>query len=202
MNKRTEIEIAYDPVEYEFYRADDDSVRRRSAFYDVRWPDHLRRGRGRSGEFPIVVAREHYRLLGYKVLASEPLLPNQEGFILVAYPRKRRAGDAAYRRMEAMFGPAILAALNLRADTAKRRATRSAGGGDPDLFVYRDGDPSDRFFVEVKHRYQITTKQEVTFPLIEEMLCPVRVARLVAARMPKTPPNKRMKLAGRAKPSG
>jgi hypothetical protein len=49
---------------------------------------------------------------------------------------------------------------------------------DPDLFAFRPGAPADRFFVEVKHHDQITEKQRVAFPLIEQ-LCPVIVARLV-----------------------
>lgn len=164
--------ISYDPSEYDKYRAGNPA----SVFHSVRWPFH--EGRGRFGEFPLIVVREHYRRLGYVVLASEPRLPKAEGFILLAYPGKRRAGDPAYRRMERIFGKERLAKLNTRADQAKYKHTGSRGGGDPDLFAFRKDDPDDRFFVEVKHRDQVTAKQEVTFPLIRE-LCPVVVARLV-----------------------
>jgi len=166
-----EITIPYDPAQHELYNAKDPAC----VFHNVRWPLHP--GRGKFGEFPLVVAREHFRALGYVVLASEPLLPNDEGFIVLAYPGKRKAGDPAYQRMEAIFGAASLADLNLRADAAKKKETGNRGGGDPDLFVYHPDDPPDRFFVEVKHHDHLTDKQRTTFPLIEE-LCPIVVARL------------------------
>ncbi len=168
-----EIAIYYDPKQYELYRC----RKPECEFHSVRWP--LQEGRGRFGEFPLVVAREYFRRLGYTVRASEPRLPGAEGFILVAYPGKREARDPAYRRMEAVFGARVLAELNTRTDKAKRRHTGNRAGGDPDLFVVRRGDPKDRFFVEVKHHDHITMKQSVTFPLIEE-LCPIKIARLVA----------------------
>jgi hypothetical protein len=135
-------------------------------------------GRAKFGEFPLVVAREYYRKLGYSVLASEPRLPREEGFILVSYPGKRLAGDPAYRRMESIFGAQVLATLNEKADIAKEEMTGNRAGGDPDLFVFRTGVPKDRFFVEVKHHDQLIEKQRVTFPFIEQ-LCPIVVARLV-----------------------
>jgi hypothetical protein len=172
------ITVEYDAAEYDLYRANDPAC----AFDSVRWP--LPRGRGRHGEFPLVVVREHFRTQGYVVLASEPNLPNDDGFIVVSYRGKRQAGDPAYRRMEAIFGAEVLADLNARADIAKLRATRGSGGGDPDLFAFRSNHPEDRFFVEVKHQDQLTSKQLVTFTLIEE-LCPIVVARLVK-RKPST----------------
>ena len=72
-----------------------------SALAIHRWPRQIR-------EFPLVVVREHYRRMGYVVLASEPRLSNEEGFILLSYPGKRRAGDPAYRRMETIFGAYFL----------------------------------------------------------------------------------------------
>jgi len=170
----TEYRIPYDPRQEVLYRRGDPSC----IYHAVRWP--IGRGRSRHGEFPLVVAREHFRSLGYTVLASEPNLPNDEGFILLAYPGKRRAGDPAYRRMESIFGARKLGNLNVIADQVKRWTTGNPGGGDPDLFVYRKGPSAKRFFVEVKHHDQLTTKQRATFPLIEK-LCPVIVARLVPA---------------------
>lgn len=169
-----EIEVPYEPVQHELYRAGDPTCR----FHAVRWP--LSEGRAKFGEFPLVVAREHFRKLGYTVLASEPRLPREEGFIFVSYPGKRRAGDPAYRRMEAIFGARVLAELNEEADIAKRKITGNRGGGDPDLFAFRPGVPTDRFFVEVKHHDQLLEKQRVTFHFIEQ-LCPIIVARLVPA---------------------
>jgi VRR-NUC domain len=164
-----EITIPYDPRQYDLYRAGDPTC----IFHDSRWP--LRAGRGRFGEFPLVVVRDYYRKKGYTVLASEPRLPNDEGFILLAYPGKRRARDPAYQRMEDIFGASTLAQLNARADRAKGRLK---GGGDPDLFVFRPSNPKKGFFVEVKHRDRLSEKQRATFALIEE-LCSIKVARVV-----------------------
>jgi hypothetical protein len=175
-----EIAVPYEPIQYDLYRAGDPTC----CFHAVRWP--LNAGRGKLGEFPLVVVREHFRKLGYTVLASEPRLPGDDGFILVSYPGKRRVGDPAYRRLEAIFGDRKLAELNELADVAKRRRTGNRGGGDPDLFAFRPGAPADRFFIEVKDHDQITEKQRVVFPLIEQ-LCPVIVARLV----PTTPARRR-----------
>jgi hypothetical protein len=168
-----EFKVPYEPSQHVLYRAGDPACN----FHAVRWP--LSEGRAKFGEFPLVVAREHFRKLGYTVLASEPRLPREEGFILVSYPGKRRAGDPAYRRMEAIFGVQVLADLNEEADIAKREATGNRGGGDPDLFAFRPGVPTDRFFVEVKHHDKLIEKQRVTFPFIEQ-LCPIIVARLVS----------------------
>lgn len=149
---RREIPVPYDPIQYDLYRAGDPTC----AFHSVRWP--LSAGRGRHGEFPLVVVREHFRKLGYSVLASEPRLPVDEGFILVSYPGKRRKRDPAYLRMEAIFGERELAELNELADAAKLKKTGNTAGGDPDLFAFRPEIPKDRFFVEVKHRDQIIEK--------------------------------------------
>ena len=112
---RKSILIPYDPLQYDLYRAGDPAC----VYHPTRWP--LSEGRGRFGGFPLVVVREYFRGQGYAVLASEPRLPNAEGFILVSYPRKRRAADPAYQRMEAIFGSAALAELNASSDAAKVR---------------------------------------------------------------------------------
>jgi hypothetical protein len=164
--------IYYEPKEYDFYRNKDPKC----IYHLVRWP--LTAGRGKQGEFPVVVAREYYRHLGYAVLVSEPRIPNNEGFILLSYPGKRRSGDPAYRRMEAIFGSEVLAELNRQADVLKRKKTGNSGGGDPDMFVFKGSKPEDRFFVEVKHKDHFTKKQLVTFPIIEK-ICPVIVVRIV-----------------------
>jgi hypothetical protein len=134
------------------------------------WP-HLV-GRGKHGEFPLIVVREHYRRQGYTVWFCEPALEKHEdpdfvGFMLLSYRGRRRAAHAAYKRMQDMFGEATVAGLNLKADHAKRQMDQgqgNRGGGDPDLFVFKG---RERFFVEVKWKDHITEKQRVTFPLIE-----------------------------------
>jgi hypothetical protein len=105
-----EIAIHYDPLQHDLYRCKDPEC------IFPQFP--CREGKGKFGEFPLAVARERFRRLGYKVLASEPRLPDEAGFMLVAYPGKRRTGDEAYKRMEAIFGSAILADLNVRVDIA------------------------------------------------------------------------------------
>jgi hypothetical protein len=154
--ERGEVLLPFDRGQDDLYRSGS------SACVYPRWPRSI--GRSKYGEFPVVVTREHFRNLGYSVWASEPELPDNDGFILVSYPGKRRSGHPAYSRMESFFGADVLRKLNARADAAKRRLTGNAGGGDPDLFVFRE---SKHFFVEVKWKDRITRKQRVTFPLIE-----------------------------------
>jgi hypothetical protein len=168
--KDREVEVPFDPAEIERYRSNDSA----GQYFGVAWPRSL--GKSHHGEFPVVVVREHFRALGYTVLASEPELPKDEGFLLVAYPGKRERRHPAYERMVGHFGDAVLARLNRHADKTKARYGKSRGGGDPDLFVFRGG---DRFFVEVKWRDQITQKQSLTFPLIERYCqVPIKVARI------------------------
>lgn len=168
-----EILVPFDPREERLYRDENPTC----VYHGVRWP--LRRGRGKYGEFPLIVVREHFRTLGYTVWASEPELPDGSGFILVSYPGKRRNCDPAFLRMAEMFGEETVEELNERADRLKQERTKSAGGGDPDLFVFRD---SERFFVEVKWNDDLTLKQHLTFPLIEKMCdVEIRVARIYPA---------------------
>jgi len=129
-----------------------------------------------------VVVREDYRRLGYTVLASEPRLPNGEGFILLSYPGYRKRRDPAYTQMAKLLGTELLALddLNQIADKAKIEATGNRGGGDPDLFVYKP-DGSERFFVEAKYKDKLNSKQLVTFPIIEEHGWEVKVVRIVEA---------------------
>jgi len=171
-----EVRVPYGPGEDRLYRLGDPSSR----YATVRWP--LNAGRGKHGEYPLVVVREHYRKLGFTVWASEPELPDESGFILVSFPGKRRAQHSAYVRMQRIFGAPTLARLNAAADRVKRQHAGNTGGGDPDLFVFHG---QDRFFVEVKWRDQITDKQSATFPLIERMCkTEVRIARIYEARAP------------------
>ncbi len=169
--KDNELEVPFDPSELKRYKSKDPA----GLYFSVGWPRSL--GKSRHGEFPVVVAREYFRAEGYTVLASEPELPNGEGFLLVAYPGKRERRHPAYERMVEHFGDAVLERLNRCADRRKIEYSKSRGGGDPDLFVFRG---RERFFVEVKWRDQITQKQSLTFPLIERHCqVPIKVARIV-----------------------
>jgi hypothetical protein len=138
------------------------------------WP-HLV-GRGKYGEFPMVVVGEHYRAQGYTVWFCEPALDRYEdsdfvGFMLLSYPGRRRAANPAYVRMQEKFGKATVEKLNVEADRAKLKRWGRRGGGDPDLFVFKE---RERFFVEVKWKDRIREKQCITFPLIERH-CGVKV---------------------------
>lgn len=154
--------IKFDRKQLALYRRADPAC----TYAAVRWP--LGQGRGRWGEFPLVVVREHFRQEGYVVLASEPRLVG-EGFILVSYPGYRRIRHAAYTQMARLLDTTInaLDALNEQADLAKRNATGNTSGGDPDLFCYRL-DTTERFFVEVKHHDRLTAKQQATFEVIRQ----------------------------------
>ena len=172
--RRGEIPLPFPLGQYGLYRSAS------SACVYPRWPRSV--GRSKHGEFPVVVAREHFRNLGYSVWAAEPELPDNDGFILVSFPGKRRDGHPAYARMESFFGTNVLRELNAKADAEKRRLTGNAGGGDPDLFVFR---ASEHFFVEVKWRDHITPKQSVTFPLIERFChSEVKVVRICGQSVP------------------
>lgn len=120
-----ELAVPFEPAEWARYRRGDPN----GVFHASRWPLHA--GRGRFGEFPLVVVREYYRRDRLTVWASEPELPNDGGFILVSYPGKRRRGHPAYARMEALFGVDALRKLNEAIDRAKRADTKGVGGGDP-----------------------------------------------------------------------
>lgn len=169
------ITVSYDPKQLLLYRTGDETCK----YHSTRW--RLTEGRGRWGEFPLVVVRKHYIDLGYRVLASEPRLL-EYGFILLSYPGKRRERDDSYTKMTGLLGTDLetLDSLNLIADKAKIAATGNNGGGDPDLFVYKP-DGSEKFFVEAKWKDDLTAKQLATFPIIE------RRWRVIVAQITKVP---------------
>lgn len=145
------------------------------------WPLEGQGGRADKslGEFSLRVAREHFRREGYTVLASEPRLPNNEGFILLSYPRKRERRDAAYEQMVDIFGRDTLELLNAVADAVKIHYTGNRSGGDPDLFVFKGDGKKVRFFVEAKYKDSLIAKQRLCFPLIKKFLhCEVKGAQL------------------------
>jgi len=165
-----EIRIPYDPVQRELYLQ-----RNRACIYDF-WPKFLLIGKARKhGEFALMVARHHFRKLGYTVWVSEPRFPHGEGYVLTSYPGYRERQAAAYKRMTAIFDRNAVEELNRRADEVKRQLKGNRGGGDPDLFVFNGDGHSERMFVEVKLRasdYEDSpsrTQREI-FSLIESRL--------------------------------
>src|SRR5690349_1395737 len=105
--QESEIDVPYDEAERKKYAENQPSC----VYHNVRWnPKPLKAkdstppgrdywakeigGRGKYGEFPGVVVREHYRGLGYTVWASEPRLVNPttgepEGYVAISYPGAR-----------------------------------------------------------------------------------------------------------------
>ena len=169
-----EFRVPFDPRQFALYRRRDKSC----IYHSVRWT--LNEGKSKWGEFPLVVVREHYAKLGYLVLASEPRLPDNQGFILLSYPGYRKKRHPAYSQMAKLLGVELTALddLNLKADKAKIAATGNRGGGDPDLFVFK-ADLSERFFVEAKWKDKLTRKQSATFPIIRRAGWDVKVVWIV-----------------------
>ena len=170
---KAELTIPFNPRQFSLYRSGDETF----DYHLVRWP--LKEGRGKWGEFPLVVVREYYRKLGYTVLASEPRLPDGQGFVLLSFSGHRKTRHRTYSQMAKLLGTdlATLDALNRIADKAKIEATGNDRGGDPDLFVYKP-DGSERFFVEAKYKDNLSRKQLATFPIIEQKW-EVKVVRIV-----------------------
>jgi len=143
------------------------------------------KGRGKLGEFPLMVMREHYRSQGYRVWVSDSNAELRDCFILVSYPglRKKTPLHPAYKRMVGVFGRERIEKLNQLVDEAKRQGkdNRNLGGGDPDLFVFKGANAQEeRFFVEVKHKDPPTPNQRICFPLIAEHLCEIKLVRIIA----------------------
>lgn len=139
---------------------------------------HSLKGRGRHGEFPLMVVWHHFQEFGYKVLCSSSVRKAPEGFICASYPglRRERPLHPAYQRMARIFGLEQLEEFNAIAEEEKRKHGRNRGGGDPDLFVYKGNGRRVRSFVEVKHKDKLHTNQRIVFRLIRKHLgCPVHV---------------------------
>lgn len=150
------------------------------------WP--FRKGRHNKGEFPVVVARDHFIHRGYKVWVSGTSKLGIDAFTLAMFPRARRKGDHSYLKMVDVFGEKTVEVFNKIVEKQKKKVNLVSHGGDPDLFVQDPENPNDRFFVEVKaeefthvHYYKdnLNDQQCLVFPLIEKYLkCQVRLARV------------------------
>lgn len=141
------------------------------------------KGRGKLGEFPVTVVREHYRNEGYNVWVSGSNKEMGDRFVLVSYPRlrKKTPPHPAYKRMVGVFGREKVEKLNQMVDEAKRegKGNRNLGGGDPDLFVFKGANAQEeRFFVEVKYKDQPTPNQRICFPIIDKHLCEIKLVRI------------------------
>jgi hypothetical protein len=147
-----------------------------------------RKGINRSGEFPVAAIRRLYDAFGYETWFSGQSKLGEDTYLLTRMPGRRRAGDAAFRRIVDVFGSNAIEALNSAAAIERDGSGHTGAGGDPDLFVFNRRDPSRHFFVEVKlenharlpvYRDKLGRQQELLFPLIARYLkCGVRLARV------------------------
>ena len=155
-----------------------------SAYRDFQWPHRV--GIHSRGEFPVAVVRKRYAERGYDSWISAQAKHGVPSYLLERMPGKRRQGDPAYSKMVEVFGIELLDEFHALAAAERQRHGLRSAGGDPDLFVQRKDDPTDRFFVEVKledltghrpYKDQPNRQQIVLFPLIEANLrCLVRLA--------------------------
>jgi len=173
-SRHPELVIPYDKGEKALYKAGDP----RCVYHDA-YPRALWHGIYRHGRFPEVVVRAAFLQLGYRVLMSDPDLPNEGGYILTHYAGKREQDHEAFKRMTEFSAPRRIRELNRQCDRLKVRLWGNQGGGDPDLFVVSP--KGKRFFVEVKDKDHLRPKQIATFKKIKDVLgCEVRVARIKA----------------------
>lgn len=175
MPRDGETVVFYDPTQRESYETD-----RPSEYDPWAWPPALLVGRDNRADrcFPEVAVRAHFERCGYRVLLSAPKYPDELGFILFHFRRLRRANHPAFTRMQEHFPTVDLNQLAEEARRAKRDESRSGGGGDPDLFVFRPNS-GERFFVDAKDADTLKPNQLVCFPIIEERLgCLVKVVRI------------------------
>ena len=83
-----------------------------------------------------------------------------------------------FKKICHIFSEGKVRFLIAEADKAFRSIGKKIASGDPDLFVYNES-AGDWFFVEIKENDQVTDNQRILFPLIEKLLCPVFVARVI-----------------------
>lgn len=157
-----------------------------SAYSAFQWSHRI--GIHTRGEFPVAVVRKRYAERGYDSWISAQSKHGVTTYLLERLPGKRRQKDPAYLKMVEVFGDELLDEFHQLAAAERLKNAFRAAGGDPDLFVQGRGDPTDRFFVEVKledltggrpYRDEPNRQQLVLFPLIEKKLqCEVRLARV------------------------
>jgi VRR-NUC domain len=121
-----------------------------------------------GGNFPAMVARQHYEKRKYIVL---------DDFCLIRKPKQRET-DVGFWIISSFFGEERVRKVIRKAEAAL--VSQGMGrGGDPDLFVFRK-DRSQCFFVEAKEPPdRLRPNQCILIPLIEKYLCPVIIARII-----------------------
>jgi hypothetical protein len=118
-----------------------------------------------GGNFPVMVATKYYEDLKFNVINN---------YLLVRM-KKKRYSDIGFRLISSIFTKESVEKVLSEADSMKLT------GGDPDMFVY-NFNLKKYFFIEVKENDKITSNQKKLFPIIDEFLCPVYIARIKARK--------------------
>ena len=121
-----------------------------------------------KGNFVEMVAKTYFEEQGSKVEIYYYLVRN----------KKKRESMPGFKKICHIFSERKVRLLITEADKAFRSIGKKIASGDPDLFVYNEI-TGDWFFVEIKENDQVTDNQRILFPIIQEFLCPVFVARVI-----------------------
>jgi hypothetical protein len=124
-----------------------------------------------KGNFVEMVAKKYFEERGYAVQTYDYLVRN----------RNKRERMPGFKKICYIFGEAQARLLIAEADRAFRSIGKKIASVEADLFVCNES-TGDRFFGEVKGDDQITDNQRILFPLIQKILCPVFVARVIGKR--------------------
>lgn len=122
-----------------------------------------------KSNFVEMVAKKYFEDQGYCVVSYYYLVRN----------RKKRERMPGFHKIIDIFGEKEIRSFIAEVDSTFRLVGKGISSGDPDLFVYND-ETKECFFVEVKNTDQITDNQKILFPIIQQHLCPVFIARVKA----------------------
>ncbi len=121
-----------------------------------------------KGNFVEMVAKKSFEEQGYSVEIYYYLVRN----------KKKRERMPGFIKICHIFSEGKVRLLIAEAEKAFRSIGKKIASGDPDLFVYNEN-TGDCFFVEIKENDHVTDNQRILFPLIQKLLCPVFVARVI-----------------------
>jgi hypothetical protein len=151
-----EIVVPYQKIQKELYKKEDPSC------IIPMWHGKIGIHR-KDGNFAAMVVRKYFEDKGFSVIPD---------YLLVRCPRKRET-NIGFHFLIKCFGIEKITKVISESEKLKLR------GGDPDLFVFNEA-RLEYFFAEAKDTDKVTKNQEVLFPIIENYLCPVIVARIIA----------------------
>ena len=128
-----------------------------------------------AGEFPVMAVRQLLLDQGYNVYVSGLSKVGMASYSLAMYPGQRQ--DPAFENTRRVLHLDDCALNDFLKQLKGSRGKSDLGrhGGDPDMLVQHQKDPTDRFFVEVKaesriYKDDLTAQQRVVFPLIQSHL--------------------------------